>query len=98
LTAGLSSNTPGIPAASVTTVPPSTVTSGAPTGAGERTGSVPPPRGSNSAQSATSQQPAPPPVDSARNVQALTRRLPSQLPPDAAPHASPPRLNLEDHE
>jgi hypothetical protein len=79
-------------------VPPSTVTPSAPTEAGEKTGSVPPPRDSNSAQAATSRQPAPPPADSARNVQALTRRLPSQLPPDAAPHASPPRLNLEDHE
>lgn len=98
LTAGLSSSTPGIPATSGTTIPPSTVSSGVPTGGGERTGSVPPPRESNSAQSAPSQQPAPPPADSARNVQALTRRLPAQMPPDAAPHASPPRLNLEDHE
>jgi type IV secretion system protein TrbL len=98
LTARLSGSTPGIPVAAGTTVPPSTVTTGAATGSGEKTGSVPPPRDANSAQSATSQQPAPPPADSARNVQALTRRLPAQMPPDAAPHASPPRLNLEDHE
>lgn len=98
LTAGLSSGTPGIPAASGTTVPPSMVTPGATTRGGEKTGSVPPPRDSNSWTTGRSSQSAPPPADSSRNVQALTRRLPSQLPPDGAPHASPPRLNLEDHE
>jgi type IV secretion system protein TrbL len=94
LTAGLSSGTPGMGAVSGTTVPPPTVAPAAPTGGGGGTGTVPPPRTSNSTSA-----PAPPAsADSARNVSTLTQRLSPQLPPDGAPHASPPRLNLEDHE
>jgi type IV secretion system protein TrbL len=95
---GRAGGTPGIATAAGTTVPPPTVVPNTPGGSSAGAGSVPPPNTSGSGQRGASSQPAAPAADSARNVPGITRRLSSQLPPDAAPHASPPRLNLEDYE
>jgi type IV secretion system protein TrbL len=62
---------------------------------GSSGGTVPPP---SNPPSAPSGGPAPPSggvSDAARSVSNMNRRISSQIPPDAAPHATPPRLNID---
>src|SRR3954447_552191 len=61
---------------------------------GGGSGTVPPPTAPPSAPSSGSSQPAAPLSDAARNLTSTPRRISSQMPPDAGPHATPPRLNI----
>jgi type IV secretion system protein TrbL len=56
-------------------------------------GTVPPPTAS--ASPAGSSQPSAPLTDAGKNLSDMSRRVSSQLPPDSAPHATPPRMNLD---
>ncbi len=44
---------------------------------------------------AGSSQPSAPLTDAGKNLADMSRRVSSQLPPDSAPHATPPRMNLD---
>jgi len=61
-------------------------------------GTVPPPTTPPSAPSSGSSQPAAPLSDAARNLTSTPRRISSQVPPDAGPHATPPKLNIDHNE
>ena len=65
---------------------------------GGGSGTVPPPTTPPSAPSSGSSQPAAPLSDAARNLTSTPRRISSQVPPDAGPHATPPRLNIDHNE
>ena len=64
---------------------------------GSGTGTVTPPANPSSTPSRPT-QPAPPLSDAVRNLSGTNRRISSQIPPDSAPHATPPRLNIDQHE
>lgn len=65
---------------------------------GGGSGTVPPPTSPPSSPSAGPSQPAAPWSDAARSLSGMQRRISSQVPPDAGPHATPPRLNIDNHE
>ena len=61
--------------------------------AGGGSGTVSPPTAPVSP--AGSSQPSAPLTDAGKNLADMSRRVSSQLPPDSAPHATPPRMNLD---
>jgi type IV secretion system protein TrbL len=61
-------------------------------------GTLTPPANPPSAPSSRPAQPAAPLGDAVRNLSGTNRRISSQIPPDSAPHATPPRLNIDQHE
>ena len=61
--------------------------------AGGGSGTVSPPAAPVSP--AGSFQPSAPLTDAGKNLADMSRRVSSQLPPDSAPHATPPRMNLD---
>ena len=61
--------------------------------AGGGSGTVSPPAAPVSP--AGSSQPSAPLTDAGKNLADMSRRVSSQLPPDSAPHATPPRMNLD---
>ncbi len=65
---------------------------------GSGTGTVTPPANPPSAPSSRPAQPAAPIGDAVRNLSSTNRRISSQIPSDSAPHATPPRLNIDQHE
>jgi type IV secretion system protein TrbL len=65
---------------------------------GNGSGTVTPPANPPSPPSSRPAQPAPPLSDTVRNLSGTNRRISSQIPPDSAPHATPPRLNIDQHE
>jgi type IV secretion system protein TrbL len=76
--------------------PPAMLASAGSKGGGS--GTVPPPTSPSSSPSSGPSQPAAPLSDAARNLSGMQRRISSQVPPDAGPHATPPRLNIDNHE
>jgi type IV secretion system protein TrbL len=62
---------------------------------GSSGGTVSPPPNPPSTPSSGPTAPSVPPNDASRTVSSLNRRVSSQLPPDSAPHATPPRLNID---
>jgi type IV secretion system protein TrbL len=65
---------------------------------GGESGTVPPPTNPLSRPTSGSSQPAAPLSDAAKNLTSTPRRISSQVPPDAGPHATPPRLNIDHNE
>lgn len=61
-------------------------------------GTVPPPTNPSPAPSRGPSQPSAPLSDAAKNLTGLHRRISSQVPPDAGPHATPPKMNLDHNE
>jgi type IV secretion system protein TrbL len=64
----------------------------------EGSGTVSPPASPASSPSSRSSQPSAPLGGVASSLSSTTRRMSSQVPPDAGPHATPPRLNIDHHE
>lgn len=60
-------------------------------------GTAPPPPRPADPGGSSPQQPLAPLRSAARNLTDTRRGPASQIPPDAGPHAAPPRMNLEDH-
>jgi type IV secretion system protein TrbL len=79
-----------------TSSPPAMLASVGSNGGGS--GTVPPPPNPSSPPSGGPAQPSAPLSDAARNLTGMHRRISSQVPPDSAPHATSPRLNLDDNE
>jgi hypothetical protein len=65
---------------------------------GSGSGTVTPPAHPPATPSNSSAQPAPPLSGAVRNLSSTNRRISSQIPPDSAPHATPPRLNIDQDE
>jgi type IV secretion system protein TrbL len=65
---------------------------------GEGSGTVPPPTNPPSSPSSAPLQPTAPLSNATRNLTGMHRRISSQVPPDAGPHATPPRLNIDHNE
>jgi type IV secretion system protein TrbL len=65
---------------------------------GNGSGTVASPANPPSTSASRPAQPAPPLSDTVRNLSSTNRRISSQIPPDSAPHATPPRLNIDQHE
>ncbi len=65
---------------------------------GGGSGSVPPPTSPTPTPSGGPSQPAAPFTQGAKSFTDMQRRISSQVPPDAGPHATPPRLNLDHNE
>ena len=65
---------------------------------GNGSGTVPPPPSPPQNPGGIASQPAAPLTNPAKSAAGFHRRVTSQLPPDAAPHATPPRLNIDHHE
>jgi hypothetical protein len=61
-------------------------------------GTMPPPANPPPPPSGGPSQPAAPSGDATRNTAGTHRRISSQIPPDSGPHATPPRLNLDQNE
>lgn len=61
-------------------------------------GTVPPPPNPPPPPSGGPSQPAAPSGDATRSTAGTHRRISSQIPPDSGPHATPPRLNLDQNE
>jgi type IV secretion system protein TrbL len=62
---------------------------------GNGSGTVSPPANPPSPPSSGPTPPSTPVSDAARSVSSMNRRISSQVPPDSAPHATPPRLNID---
>jgi type IV secretion system protein TrbL len=58
-------------------------------------GTVPPPTTPPSPSGGGSAQPAPPQIETPSGVTSLRRRFSTQIPPDSAPHAAPPRMPID---
>ena len=65
---------------------------------GGASGSVPPPAFPPQSPSPRPSQPSAPFTDVTRMVTGTRRGLASQVPPDAGPHATPPKMDLDHHE
>ena len=76
--------------------PPAMLASAGSSGGGS--GTVPPPASPSPSPSGGSSQPSAPISGAARNLSGMHRRIASQFPPDSGPHATPPRLNIDQNE
>jgi type IV secretion system protein TrbL len=76
--------------------PPAMLASAGSSGGGS--GTVPPPASPSTSPAGGSSQPSAPMSDAARNLSGMHRRIASRFPPDSGPHATPPRLNIDQNE
>jgi type IV secretory pathway TrbL component len=79
-----------------TSSPPAMLASAGSSGGGS--GTVPPPASPSTSPAGGSSQPSAPMSDAARNLSGMHRRIASRFPPDSGPHATPPRLNIDQNE
>ncbi len=96
LSSGAAGGATSAGSSSAGSAPPAMLASAGSNGGGS--GTVPPPTSPPSSPSGGPSQPAAPLSDAARNLSGMQRRISSQVPPDAGPHATPPRLNIDNHE
>jgi type IV secretion system protein TrbL len=76
--------------------PPAMLASAGSSGGGS--GTVAPPASPSTSPAGGSSQPSAPMSDAARNLSGMHRRIASRFPPDSGPHATPPRLNIDQNE
>lgn len=96
VSSGAASGATSAGSSSAGSAPPAMLASAGSNGGGS--GTVPPPANPPSNPSGGPSQPAAPLSDAAKNLAGMKRRIPSQVPPDAGPHATPPRLNIDNNE
>jgi type IV secretion system protein TrbL len=96
LSSGAAGGATSAGSSSAASAPPAMLASAGSNGGGS--GTVPPPTSPPSSPSGGPSQPTAPLSDAARNLSGMQRRISSQVPPDAGPHATPPRLNIDHNE
>jgi type IV secretion system protein TrbL len=80
----------------VASSPPAMLASAGSSGGGS--GTVAPPASPSTSPAGGSSQPSAPMSDAARNLSGMHRGIASRFPPDSGPHATPPRLNIDQNE